>query len=492
MGNGPPLHELYRAWRRRERIATAGADVADVADMAGCWTAADRERVLVEIADGLWRYVGGHARDIPAATALAADLTGLSAASLGTLAHLHLVLGDEVERFVTVALPILLAEIRPVAPPRPEARRGAVRGAIAWGATTAARAAAGGADRALFVSSAAHKGFVTPETRLLIATLQALRASCLLLCPPRSNDSKDGEGVAGAPPGAAARWDARVARVAGEVEQALRDRRLHAAGPDTTAAMTVQAGDLAACRRSPRHAVRLLAQAYARYHGLIQRPLPAALLDALRQRVLIPLDDDALYELWALLGAATVLDDLGYALQTAGLVGRHPAPFTYRAPGGRGLVRLRFGHTPAHWRRDSRYRAVFERYGLAGATRQPDLIVEARQGQGRPPRHLLVEVKRTRDPGYIADSIYKVLGYLADFAAVFAGQEESQALLLLWDGVANRAVERPPVAAARLPDGPSQSPAQTLVLATHHDYRDRLRAWLEAIAPIAPIAPDRS
>jgi len=212
------------------------------------------------------------------------------------------------------------------------------------------------------------------------------------------------------------------------------------------------------------------------------------LLDALRQRVLIPLDDDALYELWALLGAATVLDELGYVLEVANLIGRHSAPFSYRAPHGRALVRLRFGHTPAHWRRDSRYRAIFERYGLAGATRRPDLIVEMRQGRGRQTRHLLVEVKRTRNPGYIADSIYKVLGYLADFAAVFANQQETQGLLLLWDGVAERMVERPAMTLGAPPASPGASlrvPVEPMILATHQDYRDRLRAWLE------PMAPDR-
>jgi len=469
-----------------------------VTDTEGCWTEADRERVLAEIADDLWRYVGGHARDVPAATALAANLTGLSSESLGTLAHLHLVLSDEVERFVTVALPVLLAEIHPIAPPRLEAGRGAVRGSIAWNATVAARATMGGADRALFVTLAARKGFATPETRLLIATLQALRVSCLALRPL----GRDGGGMAEpAAPSVkgedAVPWSAKVARLAAMVDRALRDGRLRATGLETAAAMTVRAGDLEACRRSPRHAVRLLAQAYTRYHGLIRRPSPAALHDALRQRVLIPLDDDALYELWALLGAAAVLDELGYVLETAGLVGRHSAPFTYRAPRSRGLVRLRFGHTPAHWRRDSRYRAIFERYGLTGATRRPDLIVEMRQGQGRPPHHLLVEVKRTRNPGYIADSIYKVLGYLADFAAVFVGQNETQGLLLLWDGVSDRTeagllpaagdvAAGASAASLGTPAHPVRTRGETLILATHQDYRRCLRTWFEATAPDRP------
>jgi hypothetical protein len=79
-----------------------------------------------------------------------------------------------------------------------------------------------------------------------------------------------------------------------------------------------------------------------------------------------------------------------------------------------------------------------------------------------------VEVKRTRDPQYIADSIYKVLGYLADFEAVFAGQEGPRALLLLWEG----------------PGACLSRPApEALVLATHRDYRTQLRQWLMASNP---------
>ena len=222
--------------------------------------------------------------------------------------------------------------------------------------------------------------------------------------------------------------------------------------------------DLAACRRSPRHAARTLARVYERYCRLVERPTPAALVDALRQRLLAPLDDDTLYEVWAILGAATVFDDAGWTLDVAGLVGQAAVPFAYRAPGGRTVARLRFGHTPAHWRRASRYCTVFDRYGLAGAVRRPDLIVELQRGRRR--RHLLVEVKRTRDPSYIADSIYKVLGYLADFAPVFAGQEGPCALLLLWDGLG---------ATSSGPQAPD-----TLVLATHRDYRAQLRQWLVA------------
>ena len=413
--------------------------------METCWTDGERDRILAEVADNLWRYVGRHACAVPAAMHLLADLTGLSVESLETLRHLHLLLSGDVLQFIDEALPTLLRGLRPVAPPEAVAGRIVVRGRIAWGATVAARARRGGGDRALHVAATPRPQYGTAEARLLVRTLNALARSCARLSALVSSGEQG--------------WTALVERVATAVGRA-RSHRLLATVHVAEAAMA----DLAACRRSPRQAARTLARVYDHYCRLVEHPTLSALVDALRQRVLAPLDDDALYELWALLGAATVFDEAGWTLDVAGLVGQAAVPFTYRAPDGGTVARLRFGHTPAHWRRASRYCTVFDRYGLAGAVRRPDLIVELHRGRRR--RHLLVEVKRTRDPQYIADSIYKVLGYLADFEAIFACQEGPHALLLLWEG---------PGASLS-----GQQAPDTLVLATHRDYRAQLRQWLVA------------
>src|SRR5918912_1928726 len=414
--------------------------------METCWTEGERDRILAEVADNLWRYVGRHACAVPAAMHLLADLTGLSAESLETLRHLHLLLSEDVILLIDDALPTLLRGLRPVAPPEAVAGRVVVRGRIAWGATVAERARRGGSDGARQVAATPRPQYGTAEARLLVRTLNALARACARLSALVSGREEG--------------WTALVERVQTAVGQARSHRLLARVHVAETAPMA----DLAACRRSPRQATRTLARVYDHYGRLVEHPTLSALVDALRQRVLAPLDDDALYELWALLGAATVFDEAGWTLDVAGLVGQAAVPFAYRAPGGT-VARVRFGHTPAHWRRASRYCTVFDRYGLAGAVRRPDLIVELQRSRRR--RHLLVEVKRTRDPQYIADSIYKVLGYLADFEAVFAGQEGPRALLLLWDGP------------GATPSG--QQAPETLVLATHRDYRAQLGALVSLL-----------
>ncbi len=410
--------------------------------MESCWSAGDRERVLAETVEGLWRLVAAHARMTAPPAPLLADLTGTSETAIATLGHLHLLLSPEVLAFVDAALPALLRRARPVAPTRPVTSRVAVRGTVMWHATVAARSRAGG-DRALFVAAATHQHHGTAETRLLVRTLRALAASHHAL--RRTLGTIDGAG---------GEWVPVLERVEAAVETALEHPALRAVDPTAVPASV----DVAACRRAPREAARALARVYALWHELVADPAPAALAEALRQWVLVPLDDDALYEVWALVGAARAFEQSGWTLATAGLVGSDAVPLTFRSADERITARLRFGHTPAHWRRSSRYRAVFEHYGLSGATRRPDLIVDM-QGGGRR-RHLLVEVKRTRDPGYIADSVYKVFGYLADFDAAFGEQEGARALLLLWDGV------------EAAPDAPHGG---ALVLAAYHTYAATLQ-----------------
>src|SRR5918912_3950463 len=149
--------------------------------METCWTEGERDRILAEVADNLWRYVGRHACTMPAATRLLADLTGLSVESLETLRHLHLLLSEDVIQLIDDALPTLLRGLRPVAPPEAVAGRVVVRGRIAWGATVAARARRGGSDPALHVAATPRPQYGTAEARLLVRTLNALAQSCARL-----------------------------------------------------------------------------------------------------------------------------------------------------------------------------------------------------------------------------------------------------------------------------------------------------------------------
>src|SRR5581483_8095436 len=186
------------------------------------WTAADRERVIAQVADELWRYVAARARPVELAARLLADVSGLDPIDLEVLRHLHVLLSAEVAGFVVQGLPVLLPRLRPAAPLRLAGSRSQVRGRIEWGATLAARARSGAADATLYLSRLPRTTFDSAETRLLVALLHGLRDSCARLQPL----------APGVAPGS---WTERRAGVAEAVEDALSHPVLRSVAPGAAA-----------------------------------------------------------------------------------------------------------------------------------------------------------------------------------------------------------------------------------------------------------------
>jgi len=101
--------------------------------------------------------------------------------------------------------------------------------------------------------------------------------------------------------------------------------------------------------------------------------------------------------------------------------------------------------------------------------RLPDIVPEARRGTSV--ARLLVEVKLSRTPGYIADSVYKALGYLNDFRDVFEGQSAPHAILAAWEGVERK---------------PGYFPEDEVIIATHANYRTYLMEAVESLMTQLP------
>lgn len=73
--------------------------------------------------------------------------------------------------------------------------------------------------------------------------------------------------------------------------------------------------------------------------------------------------------------------------------------------------------------------------GIGGQERRPDIIV--RFSTPFAERRLFVEVKETEDRVYMRDSVYKVLGYLRDFAGIWENftNQKPKAILFFPTGV---------------------------------------------------------
>jgi hypothetical protein len=157
------------------------------------------------------------------------------------------------------------------------------------------------------------------------------------------------------------------------------------------------------------------------------------IIELLTVNWLAPLSDDDLFELYALVLVLDVLEhDLGL---------QPPTQYGLAAPGrdhialfehGANRVRVFFDQSPASALGYPSYQLTIlaAHDGVRGVPRRPDLVVVCDGAQGR--RVAFVEVKKTADSGYISDSVYKALGYLSDFRAIWAGIPSNPKIVVLF------------------------------------------------------------
>ncbi len=147
---------------------------------------------------------------------------------------------------------------------------------------------------------------------------------------------------------------------------------------------------------------------------------PQAVRDALRGGWLASEDDDEMFELYALSRLVEVLFRLGpwdtFTI-TPALLGGDPL---LRAVRDDVEIAVRFDRAP---QAAGAYRWIFRRYdGVDAAARRPDILISV--STGGITRHAIVEVKATSPAtAYGRDSLYKVLGYLKDYATLWPADE---------------------------------------------------------------------
>ncbi|WP_199555308.1 hypothetical protein [Sandaracinobacteroides hominis] len=195
-----------------------------------------------------------------------------------------------------------------------------------------------------------------------------------------------------------------------------------------------------AANRSRRPEYRVaaeLAEARARLKSPSEDARWFATLMLLAVGWLEPVSDDDMFELYALtLVVDVIAQELGFGEpEEYGLVSSsrgHVAAFRNSA----GKLRVIFDQSPSgKLRAKDRYRNIVAgHHGVTGNARRPDIsiIYEGPQVQ----RFVVVEAKRTANERYISDSIYKLFGYLYDFAALWTDDHPNpRSILLVPDGV---------------------------------------------------------
>lgn len=151
-----------------------------------------------------------------------------------------------------------------------------------------------------------------------------------------------------------------------------------------------------------------------------------------------PLKDDDLYELYVLVLVLDILEeDLGFGA---------PIKIDLVRPGRREIAVFETGDRTVSVFFDQSFSGIVgrpARYetttastpGLSSYPRRPDIIIAGVDPVGRIDRTILLEVKNTSDPTYVAESIYRCFGYLHDFQDADTFMADQVNCILMVNGV---------------------------------------------------------
>ena len=325
------------------------------------------------------------------------------------------------QEFLRTQLKGLLRELAHESFREQEVQGPGIKGKVNWPATLVARSS-GRLPDGRFLVRRPSKSFDLPENQLL-----------KLLLSTAATDLGRMAGVLGS--GGLLSTFADMRRIA---EAGLRDFNLRTV--TRMARMNPEMVARADAHRNP--AYREIADLMGRRERVVDSVTSGrleALLSMVRSGWLAPVNDDDLFELYALALTLDVLsDECGFGAPSEyGLVLRgrsHVALF----PMSGMKATLYFDQTPAAtYGLKTRYSQVLSCWeGVSGGERRPDIMVEFERNGAK--HVLLVEIKRTDDDRYRRDSIYKVFGYLYDFHALWKSANLPRAALLFPDKIESR------------------------------------------------------
>lgn len=185
------------------------------------------------------------------------------------------------------------------------------------------------------------------------------------------------------------------------------------------------------------------AQIQVGFENAVRQNKWQTILDLVQRGWMAPVDDDDLFELYVLVLVLDILEaEIGLGPPTFyGLIrARRKEVAEFQSDTGE-LTRVFFDQSMAEvFSYQSRYRALVRSYeGLTGQEHRPDLSVSV-ASPSRPERRLLIEMKRSSDPRYRSESVYKCFGYLHDLEGLWSNEpaQAPKLVLVFPEGVRRR------------------------------------------------------
>jgi len=296
--------------------------------------------------------------------------------------------------------------------------KGFVRGRIDWNRTLKERYSQGH-DPTIFVCSPPARIYNLPENQLLkfilirikrlieeTAALPKIEEKNVRLEELRTEDGSE-------------RWTNRISWIKFHVNRAL--KHVYLRGVDAPAQVNMRM--LRRARTARNKDYEKVADGYSLHNSIIRKMDREMLKKLVEKKILEPLEWNTLYELYVLF---EVMNSLGKPMELGLIKAGAQSIGAFKI--GEETIRVYFQRVRGLFR-ESKYKQIFEDYELDVSLRRPDLILHFEK-EGK---FLIIEVKRTTNKEYIVDSVYKVLGYLADFRKHFGEKQKPKGVLVVWD-----------------------------------------------------------
>ncbi len=375
------------------------------------WQESDTKRLLRDISGLGWTLLRRFSAVYEPEDVIAA-LTGLARDDFEQLRRLHYLRSSRVLDFVFRTCPTFLRSMPQATELAVREDRSYPRGMVDWIRTLSLRTRSGG-DESLFVSRSPQRSRNTPAARLFAWLLNDIAQSCVSAL----------DGIA-----------PEVARAALlELGGASRRHLAALAARGILPPASARASDFAGLRRSTRAEIRQALDLLHARKALFASGGEQRLLEIMSSGMFAPENLDDLYECWTLLQLVELHLRAGWVITSARLVGGSRRRFpSFELNRSGDTVHLFYQMVPPILSGSSYYKDLFEDYDLDVSLRRPDIVAHVSTKTYSGP--MIVEVKRTSDRTYIADSAYKVLGYLADYRSHF-GEGRPKSILVVYDGI---------------------------------------------------------
>lgn len=322
----------------------------------------------------------------------------------------------QVRRFVLVDLPLLIRQLGHSSVATPPAVGSSIRGKVLWPDTILGRLS-GKVPRGRYLMRSSERQLDIPENRLLKRYLVDLA-----------------EGLTSLSSASGSKGCRKITEISEAIETAIASPYLQAVtligGPTTQ--MSARA------RRNRNPSYGRAASLADHLRALNGEGKWLAIADLLAAGWMAPVTDDDLFELFCLVSILDALEnDLGFGSPTEyGLIWRarrHVASFRHSGVD----VTVFFNQSPVRtFGISTRYSKFISDHSFYNvASRRPDIMIVMKSSSTE--KRFIIEAKDTLDAKYARASVYKVFGYLYDFARMWTDimQTGLKALMIVPDQV---------------------------------------------------------